>query len=439
MRTAIIWAAVAVTGLAADWPQFRGPGADGQAAGPAPAAWAPDKNVVWKSDVPGFAWSSPVVVGDSVFVTAADADGLKVPTAPDFNPLVMMTAGKPPDQIYRWSVVCLDRASGSRKWSRVVAERKPPIAKHPTNTFATETPAADGERVYAVFASIGLVVAFDRTGAEVWRRDIGVHKTGVGFGTGSSPLLAEGRLFVQWDNEEKSALYALDPATGRDVWVVQRPTKTSWASPYLWRTASRNELITCGEGRVTSYDPASGKVLWELGGIGNAFTASPVADRDRLYFGNSGPGSPGPLLAVKAGASGDLTGKTKTSDQFAWSRLKAGPGMPSPVLLEGKLYIASQGTLSCYDAATGEPVYVKERLPRARGITATPLVAGGKLYLLDETGRFFEVTPGPSLNAREVAKLEDGLFWSTPALVDGRLFVRGANHVFCIEPERPAP
>jgi outer membrane protein assembly factor BamB len=434
MRLRILLACVVPLLVAADWPQFRGPGANGQVAGPAPASWDASKNVVWKTPVPGFAWSSPVVVGDCVFVTSADADALKKPKAPDFSPLVMLNAGKPPDVVYRWSVVCLDRKTGAKKWSQTVAERKPPIAKHPTNTFATETPAADGERVYAVFGTIGLVVAFDNTGREVWKYDMGIHPMAVGFGTGSSPVLADGRLYVQWDNEEKSRVFALEPTTGKLLWSSDRPGKTSWASPCYWKSTGRAELVTCGDGRVVSYDPATGKPLWELGGFTGGFTGSPVADTDRVYFGNSGPGSPGPLWAIKAGATGDLTSEASRGDSLAWKRMKAGPGMPSPVVLDGKLYIASQGALSCYDAATGEPVYTKERLPRAKGFTATPWVAEGKLYLLDENGRVFVVTPGTKLDAKEVAQIEDGLFWSTPAVADGKLFIRGADHVFCIGP-----
>lgn len=422
--------------LGADWPQFRGPTADGQVVGSVPAIIDPAKSVLWKTPVPGFAWSSPVIVGDCVFVTSADADALRKPKAPDFSPMVMLNAGKPPDTIYRWSVVCLDRATGSPRWSKLVAERKPPIAKHPTNTFATETPAADDRRVYAVFGTLGLVIAFDHAGVEQWRYDMGVHPMAVGFGTGSSPVLAEGKLFVQWDNEEKSRVIALDPSTGKEVWVADRSGKTSWASPLYWKSTDRAELVTCGDGRVTSYDPATGKVLWEASGFKAGFTGSPVADAKQVYFGNSGPGTPGLLWAVKAGATGNLTppDDDPKSPSVAWKRTKAGPGMPSPVLLDGRLYIASQSTLSCYDCATGEPVYAKERLPRSRGITATPLVAGGKLYVVDENGRVFRVTPGPKLDAQEVAQIEDGLFWSSPAAVDGKLYIRGSDHVFCIGP-----
>src|SRR5205814_1171741 len=134
---------------------------------------------------------------------------------------------------------------------------------------------------------------------------------GLGFGTGSSPALADGRLFIQCDNEEKSFLVALDGKTGNELWKVSRKSRSSWSTPFVWRTKDRVEVVACGDGRVTSYDPATGKVLWEMGGFTSGFQASPTADRELIVFGNNPPFGGGALYAVRAGATGELTKSSK--------------------------------------------------------------------------------------------------------------------------------
>src|SRR5205807_1814987 len=192
-----------------------------------------------------------------------------------------------------------------------------------------ETPVTDGKRVYAYFGMHGLY-CYDVTGKEVWKKDLGSFPMQMGFGTGSSPALADDRLFVQCDNEEKSFLVALDARTGDPVWKLERKGKSAWSTPLVWKNKVRTELVVCGERKVSSYDPATGKVLWELGGLTGTFQASPGADAERVYFGNNGPMADGRLFAVKAGATGDLTpGGDKPNEGVAWVRPRSGPNIAS--------------------------------------------------------------------------------------------------------------
>jgi len=467
-----------------DWPQFRGP--DGTGLSPEeklPAEWAKDKNVLWKAKVPGYAWSSPVVWGDKVFVTTAVSDKQTKPRAgfggggfgrpedmPEnpkgerpkdrpkdrpggFPPGGRGGARKPPDAVYKWEVYCLDRGTGKVLWHQVAAEKKPTILIQSSNTYASETPVTDGERVYAYFGMTG-VWCFDFTGKLVWSKDLGSYSMMMGFGTGSSPALDGERLFIQCDNEEKSFLVALDKKTGKELWRANREERSSWSTPFVWRNKQRTEVVCCGQ-RVRSYDPATGKVLWELGGMGgkegraagpggpggpggrggNRADATPVASDEMIYFGCSGSFSSGPLFAVKAGASGDITLKegSTSNEGVAWSRGDAGPSMASPLLYDGNLYVLEQRRmLSCFDARTGKDAYRKERLPGAKSFTSSPWAYDGKIFCLDEDGQTFVVQAGPAFKLLGKNKLDE-MFWSSPAISSGALFLRGTDHLYCIK------
>jgi outer membrane protein assembly factor BamB len=484
---------------AAEWPQFRGPGSTGVSTGTQlPDEWSKDKNVVWKAAVPGFGWSSPVVWGDKVIVTSASsqkqskprpgggfgggppggfrpggpgADEQPPPGGPGagrqpprggppggfgrggFGP----GGGRPPDEVYRWEVYCLDRATGKILWKQLAAEQKPTISKQSSNSYATETPVTDGERVYAYFGMTGLY-CYDLSGKLVWNKDLGSYPMAMGHGTGSSPTLDGDRIFVQCDNEKQSFLVALDKRTGKELWRVNRSERTSWSTPLVWKNKQRTEVVCLGNGRVRSYDPATGKQLWELGGVNGQPQASPVAGDELLYVGTGGGpggfgGGPGfdggggggrgrsgggggkPLFAVKAGASGDITLKDRatSNDGVAWYLPQAGPATASPLLYEGNLYVLEPrgGLLSCYDAKTGKQVY-KERLTGARGFTASPCAHEGKLFCLDEDGQTFIIQAGPTFKLIGKNKLEE-MFWSSPAIAEGALFLRGVDNLYCIK------
>ena len=339
---------------------------------------------------------------------------------------------KPPSEAVAFEIHCLNFEDGTLLWKQVVESRKPKHKIHPSNTYATETPATDGQHVYVYFASIGVVACFDLDGKEVWKREIGSFPSGNGFGTGSSLALADGMVYIQCDNDESSFLVAMDAKTGNDAWRVEREGRTSWSTPVLWSNKTRKELVVCGSGFVTSYEPKSGEVLWNLTGMGGSFTSSPATDKDRIYFGNSGPGSRGPLVAVKAGASGDIDLRAGEAEQdgLAWSVRSAGPGMASPVVVNGFLYVVSSGILGCYDAETGDRVY-RERLPEMSSAASSLIGTADHVYILGEQGKTAVVKVGQDYEL-VAENLVEGLFWSTPAVVENQLLLRSATQLYCI-------
>ncbi len=368
--------------------------------------------------------------------------------------------GRAPDAVYRWEVYCLNAADGKVLWKQTAAEGKPATSINSSNTYATETPVTDGERIYAYFGMTG-VFCYDLTGKPLWTAKLGAYRTAMGHGSGSSPVVHDGRLFIQCDNEEKSFLVALDAKTGKELWRVNRTERTGWATPLIWKNKVRTEVVCVGSPRARAYDPATGKQLWELGGLNGQIKASPVASPEMLYVGTGGgpggfggfggegadetPGGRGgrgggrgfggrPLFAVKAGASGDITLKdgAKSNAGVAWYLPQAGPSTASPLLYDGFLYVLEDrgGLLSCYDAKTGKQLY-KERLPGARGFTSSPCASGGKVFCLDDGGTTHVVQAGPKFKVLGKNTIAE-MCWATPSVGAGSLFLRTVDHLYCI-------
>ena len=439
-----------------DWPGFRGQGGCGVSAETGlPARWGAEENVAWKAKVPGYGWSSPVVWGDKVFVTTAVSDKQAKPggfgggfPGGGFPPRGGRrgsggfpggrgTGGRAPAAVYRWEVYCLNKADGKVLWQQVAREARPAVGVNSFNTYATETPVTDGERLYAYFGNTG-VFCYDLAGKLLWKKGLGAYRMQLGHGTGSSPALGGERLFIQCDNEEKSFLVALDKKTGKELWRVDRPERSTWSTPLVWKAKGRTEVVCGGARKVRSYDPATGKQLWELGGMTAACQASPVADAERLYFGTSlRPSGAGPLYAVKAGAAGDITLKEgeESNAGVAWVRARSGPALASPLLYQGYLYVLEQrgGFLSCYGAKTGQPAYSKQRLPGGRGFTASPWAYEGKVFCLADDGKAFVVRAGPEYKLLGTNALNGETCWATPAVAGGALILRSVDYLYCLK------
>jgi outer membrane protein assembly factor BamB len=265
------------------------------------------------------------------------------------------------------------------------------------------------------------------------------------WGPGSSPALDGDRLFILCDNDENSFLVALDKKTGKDLWRVTRDEKSSWATPFVWRNQVRCEVVAAGSNAIRSYDPADGKVLWELKrGAGSPMsyvTATPVASESMLYVAAGSRPGRSPLWAVRAGAADDISlkpGETSNAS-VAWSSTRACPPMASPLLYHDHLYVLMQngGILVCLDARTGKEVY-KERLQGAKSFTSSPWAHGAKLYCLDEDGQTFVVRAGPRFELLGKNEIKD-MFWSTPALSGDALYLRGADRLYCIKARSSGP
>lgn len=426
-------------GLAAcaqeSWPQFRGPGARGIAEDASfPDRWSATENVAWKAELPGRGWSSPVVWGGRVFLTTVVNSGET--EAARKGLYFGGDRPQPPKSSHAWWVLCLDLESGGTLWKRKVHEGEPKSAIHIKNSFASETPVVDAERVYFHFGSVGLFV-FDHDGKEVWTRRFEPRKMRLGWGTAASPALHGDRLFLVNDNEEASWLLALDRRTGRELWKVDRDEKSNWSTPYVWENGARTEIVTPGTGKVRSYD-LEGKLLWWLEGMSSITIATPYAEGELLYVTSGYVGSPlKPVYAIRPGGAGDISlaqGETSNAS-IAWCDWKAAPYNPSTLLYQGRLYaLLDRGSLSAYDGRTGRPLYARERIAESRGFTASPWAAKGKVYALDEDGVTFVFEAGDAFRPLHSNRLAaDDMGMATPAVAGNRLLLRTSARLYCIK------
>lgn len=413
------------------WNQFRGPVGGKLPAIAHPVRWSEDANVAWVVPMKGSGWSSPVIAGDRIFFTSAVSESGTRPKGMAGGVASMRSFRSAKPANHRFVVTCLNLTDGRQLWAKTVCEAVPQVI-HPSNTYATESPATDGNRLFAFFATTGTLTAWDLSGNELWRRELGSYKSGNGFGTGSSLTTFDDRVFVQYDNDERSFVAAFSAPTGEQIWRDDRQTKTSWSTPLIWGHASGRELVTCGSDVVTSYDPADGSVIWRLTGMRSGFSGSPAIDPERIYFGNSGPMSAGPLVAVRRGTTGEIKLDSKfESPRVAWSRIKSGPGMASPIVANGCLYIpTSGGILNCYDTETGERVY-RTRVPNMKTVVASLWADEKRIFILDEAGTTHIVQSGTNFKVLGANKIED-LVWSTPAVVGETLLIRGVERLYCI-------
>ena len=425
--------------LAADWPQFRGPEGTGVTSAAAPPAEFTAKDIAWTAKIPGSGWAQPVVSGQTVYIQTAISDKLAAPKG--FLAGVVMPQSRgggklppPPDATVDWQLIALDLATGQTKWAKSVAQGKPKQPVHPSNSYATETPVVvNPNLIVSYFGATGTLAGLDATGKELWKKELGVGPTTNGFGTASSPESFAGKVYVMQHNEEVARLLCFDAATGEPVWEAKRDKPgTSWASPLVWKQANRTDVVCCGRGLVTGHDPATGKEVWRVGGLDSSFSSTPAATPERLYFGSSGPGTVAPLYAVKAGATGDCTlaKGAKEGEWVAWMRTGSGPGMASPVAAGGKLYVLDRSGLKCYDGATGEQDY-QERLPKTGMVAASPFLAGGELFSVDEGGHVVAVRPQP-FEVLGQSKIDDTV-WASPTPIAGGMLIRGVKALHCVK------
>ena len=416
----------------AQWPQFRGPGATGVGADlRVPDTWSATENIVWKAAIPGVGWSSPIVWNDTIFLTSV----IRAQAGEAPKPGLYFGGERPtPSDEHRWMVFGVDFASGKVLWQREAHRGAPPRSRHLKNSYASETPTTDGERVYVLFGNIG-VFAFTMDGTPVWQRTWPARATRYGWGTAASPVLHGGRLYVLDDNDEQSSLVALDARTGADVWRVERARETNWTTPFIWRHAQRTEIVVSATHGVQSYD-LDGKPLWTLRGMSSIAIPTPFESGGLLYVASGYVGDQvRPVYAIKPGASGDITLSTgETSNAFvAWSLPQAGPYNPSPIVYDGLYYtLLDRGFFTAHDARTGAEVYGRQRIdPAGVGFTASPWAASGRLYAISEDGDTYVIKAGPKYELLAKNSLGE-MTMATPAMAQGNLIVRTAERLYRI-------
>jgi hypothetical protein len=428
----LIAIAITTTTLLADeWPRFRGPSAGVAADDPAlPDTWSPTENVVWKADIGGIGWSSPVVWGDHIFLTTV------VNTAPQEAPRPGLYLGDWPASTapHRWMVYDIDFNTGTVRWAREVGGSPPARARHLKNSYASETPVTDGERVYFYFGNAGLF-AFDLSGRPLWSKPITPFKTRNNWGTGGSPVLHRDRVYIANDNDEQSFLAAYDARTGAEAWRVNRVEGTNWSTPFVWDNDVRSEIITAGSDKVRSYD-LSGKLLWEFSGMSTITIPTPFAHQGLLYI-SSGyiADALRPAYAIRPGAAGDisLTPGETTNAYIVWSSPTGAPYNPTPLVYGDSYYtLFDRGFFSNHDAKTGREIYARQRVSaEASGFTASPWAYNGKIFAMSEDGDTYVIQAGSTFNVLGKNSLNE-MTLATPAVAHGSLIIRTATKLYRI-------
>jgi len=440
IRRSLLSAAIVAAALASpaagpneSWPQFRGASAGVAENDPTlPDSWSATSNIAWTASVPGMGWSSPVVWGDHVFLTSVVNTGET--EAP--KPGLYFGGERPPSASpHRWMVHDIDFATGKPRWTKEVHGGAPSQPRHLKNSYASETPVTDGERVYFYFGSVGLFV-FDLKGTPVWSKPLGPFKTRNGWGTAASPVVHRDRVYIVNDNDEQSFLAAYDKRTGAEAWRVNRDEGTNWATPFVWEHGGRTEIVTSGTGKVRSYG-VTGRLLWELKGMSSISIPTPF-DRHGLLFISSGYiGDPQrPAYAIRPGASGDISLKPgETSNEFiVWSMPTAAPYNPTPLVYGDHYYtLFDRGFFTCHDAKTGKEVYGRQRIsPDASGFTASPWAYNGKIFALSEDGDTYVIQAGPEFKVLGKNSLGE-MTLATPAISRGSLVIRTASKLFRVK------
>jgi outer membrane protein assembly factor BamB len=441
-RAAIValgFALLAGAGLSAadQWPKFRGPQAGLVPDDPAlPETWSETENIAWKTEIPGLGWSSPVVWDDHVFLTSAVSSGQEAaPVKGLYDPNEQYGKTRS-TSVQKWMVYDVDFKTGKIRWSRELRSGVPPITRHLKNSFASETPVTDGERLYVYIGSVGLIAALDFSGKPVWTKEIDALNGRQEFGTAASPVLHKDRLYVINDNRTQSFIAALDAKTGREIWKINRDEVENWSTPLIWENDVRTELITTGVNRVRSYD-LDGKLLWELKGMTSVNNVpSPFTRHGLLYINSGYPGSAlRPVYAIRPGASGDISLKEgETGNQYiAWFQPLLGTYTTSSLAYGDYYYtLLDRGFLLCHDAKTGKQMYGRQRISiEASGFTASPWAYNGKIFLLSEDGDTFVVEAGPSYKLLGKNSLNE-MSLATPAVVRGSVLLRTQSHLYRI-------
>lgn len=422
----------------ANWPSFRGPQASGISEGQnLPDHWSgvTGENIKWKVRIPGLAHSSPIIWGDLLYVTSAISSQADA----TFKHGLYGDGDASTDRsVQKWMVYCIDKKTRKILWESLAYEGVPKEKRHIKNTYASSTPATDGKHVIAFFGSQGLY-CFDAKGKLVWKKDLGILNLGAynapefEWGTASSPIIYKNKVIVQCDTSKEDFLLALDIESGATLWKADREELPSWGTPNIYQGAKRVELVTNSSNFIRGYDPETGKELWRLGGSSQITAPTPIFFQDLIVVAN-GRRPEAPIFVIRAGASGDITlpqGSTSSKD-IAWSRQQRGPYMPTPLIYDSNLYVlANQGIFDCYELRSGKELYRQRIEHQGGGFSSSPVAADGRIYLSSEDGDIFVVKSGAEFQLLSTNPMGERLM-ATPALSEGRMYVRGEKNLFAI-------
>ncbi len=423
-----------------NWGHWRGP--NGNSVSPTaspPTEFSNTENVKWKVAIPGRGSGSPVVWGNQVFVvTAVRSDGKPEAAAsegrsggrsggrPGGRGRGQQSGGSSLTQL-QFKILSFDRATGKQLWEQTATEAKPHEGTHSTNGFASASPCTDGNHVYAHFGSRGLY-CYTMDGQLKWKRDdFAPMQTRNSFGEGSSPVIEGNMVLVPHDHDGESFLYALDKTTGKTIWKTARDEPTCWATPLVVQHNGAKQVVMNGQSYARGYDLTTGKELWRCGGQTERPVATAVADGGLVFVGSGFRGNF--MGAFKLSGKGDI----EDTDSVAWTAERDCPDIASPLLSGGRLYYykGKTGLLSCVDAATGKPYYTTQRIDQLNSTYASPVAAGGKIYLSGRSGTIAVIEDSSEFKVLATNSMGETVD-ATPAPVGDQLFIRGQQHLFCI-------
>jgi len=413
--------------LFADWPQWRGPNFNGTASNAKPVTqWSATNNVRWKLPIPGKGSGTPVIAGDDLFVVTALDTGKK-PTGEDPN--AEARQDQAPETLHQFIVMCLDRKTGKERWKKTVAELVPHSGHHRDHFYASASPITDGKHVWAHFGSRG-TYCLTVKGEPVWKRtDLGLMVLRGGFGDGSSPALHKDTLVIPWDTEDgNSYIVALDKMTGKTRWKKERDHISSWATPLIIDHGGRSLVIQNGVNYSRAYDLKDGEEVWRAGGQTTRPIPTPVYHDGMVFIGSGHRGSF--LGAYKLdGAKGDIT----DSSSQVWTLGKNTPDVPSLLISDDRLYFHAgrDGIISCVDAKSGKPHYLRQRISGLRQVYSSPVAANGHVYLTGRTGTTVVIKDGPEYEVVATNELDERIDASL-VMDDDAIYIRAEKHLYCV-------
>lgn len=410
---------------AASWLQWRGPSNNGVAESAVPTKFSAVENVKWRVPIPGHGNSTPIIVGERIFLTTAVRTGGGPVTSGSGS------GGGAGIAEHEFVVMALEKATGKVIWRRTAITTTPHEGHHEQyGSFASNSPVSDGQTLFASFGSRG-VYAYDLDGNLKWKREIAPLRMRLGFGEGTALALDGNSLILQHDQQQNSYVLVLDKRTGEEIWRAERREESAWAQPLVVEYQGRKQLITSST-RVRTYDLETGELIWEAGGLGGNAIPAVIQVSDDMVIALTGWRNAN-LLAIKLGGKGDITGNPEF---IRWTNQRGNSYTPSPVVHGGILYLlADNGVLSAFDALTGEVHYMQQRLPQFPSYKASPVAAGGHLYTASENGMATVIKLGRQFEVVSANEMGDEMFVSSPVIVDGDLFLRSQDELFAISEE----
>ncbi len=385
-----------------DWKNFRGPGGQGFSTETnLPSRWSDEENLTWKTRLPGAGSSSPIALGEKLYVTCYSGYGIE--------------SGEGNLDDLKLHLVCINSKDGSIEWDAKINPRQPESKRVRDHGYAAATPATDGKNIYVFFGKTG-VLKFDLAGKKIWQTPVGdgVH----GWGCGTSPVLYENLVIVNASVESDSVV-ALDKESGEEKWRV-KSMNSSWSTPHLVEVGGKQELVVNSKNEILAYDPATGNELWKCKGIPD-YVCPSIVSHDGVVYVLGGRSSM--TVAVKAGGTGEV--------QELW-RARVGANVTSPVVYEDHLYWVSDrnSVAYCLNLSDGEVVY-QERVDSQP--YASSVIADGKIYVVTRTAGTIVLAAKPKFEEIAHNKLTDpAQFNASPVVSDGKLYLRSDENLYCI-------